>query len=58
MLMLRIVSQRRRRNKKALTDKYKISGLNITPGTQFMREVREAVEYYACSRLQTSYKFR
>jgi hypothetical protein len=23
-----------------------------------MREVREAVEYYACSRLQTSYKFR
>lgn len=54
----KLLTQRKRRAKSAQQSKYKLSGLSITPGTRFMREVREACQYYACLRLQTSHRFR
>jgi hypothetical protein len=35
-----------------------MSGLNITPGTEFMLAVRRACEYFAASRVAGSYRFK
>jgi len=54
----KLLTQRKRRGKASKVSKYALSSLNITPGTTFMHEVKQACMYYVCVRLAMSYKFR
>ena len=56
--LAKLLTQRKRRLKASRQSKYKMSGLNITPGTPFMLAVRRACEYFAASRVATSYRFK
>jgi hypothetical protein len=56
--LAKLITQRKRRLKSSRQSKYKMSGLNITPGTEFMLAVRRACEYFAASRVAGSYRFK
>ena len=56
--LAKLLTQRKRRLKASRQSKYKLSGLNITPGTEFMYTLRRACEYFAASRVAGSYRFR
>jgi len=56
--LAKLLTQRKRRLKASRQSKYKMSGLNITPGTEFMLAVRRACEYFAASRVASSYRFK
>ena len=56
--LAKLLTQRKRRLKASRQSKYKMSGLNITPGTEFMLAVRRACEYFAADRVASSYRFK
>ncbi|CAM9483159.1 unnamed protein product [Chrysoparadoxa australica] len=50
--LAKLLTQRKRRDNPKRADKYMMSALHLTPGTEFMTRMAEAVRYYAYQRLQ------
>ncbi|KAG5176067.1 hypothetical protein JKP88DRAFT_351243 [Tribonema minus] len=49
--LAKLLTQRARREGGRRAERYQMSALNITPGTDFMRSAAEAMRYYAYTRL-------